>query len=138
MKTNFEIWRDSDNVVQYKEGFKTQCTQYTKEFSPEELKAYFIREYAENSVEYADEIADLFNHYEYLPEVVQKLIDLNTEFQSYEDCEEFKNQLHKIGYTCEYGLDFQPYNLQELKTTNETPEEIETKVVIELNNIYKS
>jgi len=127
MKTNFEIWRDSDNVIKTAEnGYKTQCGQYKKEHTEEELKAYFIKEYCSNDKDRADEIADLLEHYEDLPEEVQKLIDENTEFQSYEDCEEFKNKLHKIGYTCEYGLDNIPHSLIKLETTNETPEDMNT------------
>jgi len=137
MKTNFEIFRDSDNVIKTAEnGYKTQCGQYKKEHTEAELKAYFIKEYCENNKERADEIADLFEHYEDLPEEVQKLIDENTEFQSYEDCEEFKNQLHKIGYTCEYGLDNIPHSLRKLETTNETPKEMKTteNIVFEHEN----
>lgn len=137
MKTNFEIWRDSDNVIRTAEnGYKTQCGQYKKTHTEDELKAYFIKEYCENNKERADEIADLFEHYDELPEEVKKLIDKNKEFQSYEYCEEFKNKLHKIGYTCEYGLDNIPHSLRKLQTTNETTEEMKTteNIVFEHEN----
>ena len=123
MKTNFEIWRDSDNVVKTSEnGYKTQCSQYGKEFTESELKAYFIKEYCYNDKERADEIADLFEHYEDLPDEVNELIaKFETDKQNidgYECCKNLVKALEKIGYTCEYGLDGIPYNLQKLETTN--------------------
>jgi len=132
MKTNFEIWRESDNVVKTSEnGYKTQCSQYNKEFSHDELKAYFIKEYAENSKDYADEIADLFNHYEDLPLKIKEIINVfNNEVDvtenGYDLCKKLVSELEIHGYTCEYGLDAEPYNLQKLETTNETPEEMNT------------
>lgn len=77
-KTNFEIWRDSDNVVKVGEdAYKTQCSQYCKSFSEQELKKYFIKEYGENNIDYADSY-DVF----YLEfEVYVKFLDSKNKFK---------------------------------------------------------
>lgn len=54
---------------------------------------------------------DLFEHYETLPQNIQTLINENTEFHSYKECEEFVKKLNKFGYTCDYGFDAVPFNL---------------------------
>jgi len=123
MKTNFEIWRDSDNVIKTAEnGYRTQCGQYKKEHTEDELKAYFIKEYCDNNKERADEIADLFEHYDELPQEVQSIIDvfnLNKDVteNGYDLCKKLVSELEIQGYTCEYGLDAEPYNLQKLEPT---------------------
>ena len=42
---NFDWWLQSDNVLEYEGGYLTQCTQYGKKFTLEEIKQYYIREY---------------------------------------------------------------------------------------------
>lgn len=132
MKTNFEIWRDSDNVVKTSQnGYKTQCSQYGKEFTESELKAYFIKEYCSNDKERADEIADLFEHCEELPLKIKEIISVfNTEIDvtenAYDLCKKLVSELEIHGYVCEYGLDSIPHSLRKLETTNETPEEMNT------------
>lgn len=70
---------------------------------------------------------DLFKHTEILPFRVREILyDFEQKSTSYEDCKNLVAELEKIGYTCEYGLDASPYNLQKLETTNETPEEMKT------------
>lgn len=132
MKTNFEIWRDSDNVFKTAEnGYKTQCGQYKKTHTEDELKAYFIKEYCDNNKERADEIADLFEHTEILPFRVREILyDFEQKESSYEDCKKLVSELESVGYTCEYGLDNIPHSLIKLETTNETPEDMKTENIV--------
>lgn len=46
----FKDWLNSDNVVKFHNGYRTQCTLYRKSFSLQELEDYYDREYglAEN------------------------------------------------------------------------------------------
>jgi len=70
---------------------------------------------------------DLFENIKDLPQEVREIIfQFENSKLSYEDCKILVHELEIHGYTCEYGLDFQPYNLQKLETTNETPEEMNT------------
>lgn len=67
-----------------------------------------------------NEITDLFEQWESLPNDVQNLIDqynlrLEGNENGYEVCKEFLKDVRKKGYTFEYGLDGIPYNLQKLK-----------------------
>lgn len=62
-----------------------------------------------------DEEEDLFANYDKLPIRVQKIIaDFSEDDNSYEDCKRFIAKLNKVGYTCEYGLDAEPYGLRKL------------------------
>lgn len=58
-KTNFEIWKESDNVIKVGENeFQTQCSLYIITFTEKELKAYYKREYCNATFK-----ADGFEHY---------------------------------------------------------------------------
>lgn len=62
---------------------------------------------------------DLFNNQEEMPPVLLELVE---EFQykdattglNYNDCREFQARAEKIGFTFEWGLDAEPYNLKPL------------------------
>lgn len=41
----FTLWFNSDNVIQVSGGWITQCTQYRKIFTYDELMMYFEQEY---------------------------------------------------------------------------------------------
>ena len=69
---------------------------------------------------------DLFEHYGALPKEVQDLILTITDEFDYKDCENMVLSLNDLGYTCEYGLSAELFNLQKLETTNKTPEEMNT------------
>lgn len=53
---------------------------------------------------------DKFEHYEELPQVVRDIISRHDTF-NYETCERLIEDLNKVGYSCEYGLDAIPFNL---------------------------
>jgi hypothetical protein len=58
---------------------------------------------------------DLFETPEVLPANVRTLIDKFSEMDAtYENCNTLVQELNKIGYTCEYGLDAIPYELKQL------------------------
>ncbi len=58
---------------------------------------------------------DLFDNYKNLP---KEVIDIITKFDylntNYNICSKLVEQLNVVGYTCEYGLDAIPYNLQKI------------------------
>jgi hypothetical protein len=58
---------------------------------------------------------DLFEHYETLPIEVKEILD-NYQYcdNTYENCSNLVDELEKVGYTCEYGLDAEPYGLQKI------------------------
>ena len=55
---------------------------------------------------------DLFEQYETLPNKVREIIDAINEY--YYSIMEAKRRMNDIGYTFDYGIDFQPYNLRKL------------------------
>lgn len=58
---------------------------------------------------------DLFEHYETLPQEVQDILLKHcTGENSYDECRALISALEPLGYTCDYGLDGQPYNLKKL------------------------
>ena len=62
-----------------------------------------------------DEGVDLFEYYDTLPKKVNDLIDnFEDSNKTYKKCKQFVADLEKIGYTCEYGLDAEPYGLRKL------------------------
>ena len=60
---------------------------------------------------------DLFEHIETLPQEVRDVLDKHMEDweDDYRKCAELVADLEAVGYTCEYGLSAEPYNLR-LKT----------------------
>lgn len=61
------------------------------------------------------ELYDLFEDYEnHPPELIAVLENFDLEELDYDSCAELVTELEKIGYTCEYGLDAQPYELKKL------------------------
>lgn len=58
---------------------------------------------------------DLFEHYNELPKEVKEIIDeFNENGYTYENCKILVERLEVVGYTCEYYLDAQPFNLKKL------------------------
>lgn len=58
---------------------------------------------------------DLFEHPELLPLEVQGVIDKFSESENdYADCAKLVEELNDVGYTCDYGLDAEPYNLRKI------------------------
>lgn len=63
---------------------------------------------------------DLFEHYDTLPFEVQVILDEFSEMDStYESCAKLVEELNKVGYTCEYYLDAEPFGLRELSKFDE-------------------
>lgn len=64
-------------------------------------------------------INDLFQEVQTLPQSVQRIINFYlTKYESgkydYSDSKSFLKQLNKKGFTFDYGLDNEPYNLRKL------------------------
>ena len=62
---------------------------------------------------------DLFEHYEDQPAYLKIICDkwqqkLEEDGLDYKNCKSFLNEVEKIGYTFEYGLDAEPFNLRKL------------------------
>ena len=58
---------------------------------------------------------DLFETPEVLPADVKAVIEKFSELDTtYINCADLVQELNKVGYTCEYGLDASPYNLTKL------------------------
>lgn len=58
---------------------------------------------------------DLFEKTEFLPIAVQQILnDFSMEESTYENCNKLKQNLEKVGYSCDYCLDAQPFNLHKI------------------------
>ncbi len=58
---------------------------------------------------------DLFEYYENLPTEVTAILDnFSSEICSYKNCENLITELEKIGYSCEYDLSGELFNLIKL------------------------
>ena len=104
-------------------------TYYDKEHNEllSKIKSFETEEQAHNhsfalqgnsmigSLQYIDvtEIPCLFEDYENQPKQVVKILDeyLLAE-NDYDTCMDLVEKLEEIGYTCEYGLDNEPFNLR--------------------------
>jgi hypothetical protein len=59
---------------------------------------------------------DLFETPELIPHEVQAVLDtFSDEASSYWELERILNQVEKLGYTFEYGLDAEPFNLRKIE-----------------------
>jgi hypothetical protein len=58
---------------------------------------------------------DLFENPELLPIEVQEILEKYSEMDnSYETCSELVRELNSVGYTCDYGLDAEPFELRKI------------------------
>lgn len=58
---------------------------------------------------------DLFDHYEELPEDIQKIImSFNEDNDLYQECSKMEHKMLKKGYTFEWSLDGIPYHLRKI------------------------
>jgi len=86
-------------------GKKKEVTKKTPEKAPAK----------KSSVSKSD---DLFEEYDKLPKDIQKLVDELNEVEDYRDTEKILKKMKDKGYTFEYYLDNQPYNLRKLDKTH--------------------
>ena len=59
-------------------------------------------------------MVDLFDTPEALPIEVHNILDKIDDQLSYEECAKLVSDLEEVGYTCDYYLDANPYNLRKL------------------------
>ena len=58
---------------------------------------------------------DLFDNMEILPKKVKKILKkFSLKSKTYENCSKLIKNLNKVGYSCDYGLDAEPYELTKL------------------------
>lgn len=57
---------------------------------------------------------DLFEQFETLPQRVKDVICIYNESTNYEELDEMIEELELLGYTCEYSLDYVPFNLKKI------------------------
>ena len=81
---------------------------------------------------------DMFEHYEKLPIEVQAILDKYSEMENdYENCGNLVDELELVGWTCEYGLSAEPYDLRELSKfdgwTNEMVDKIFELILNEMS-----
>lgn len=64
---------------------------------------------------------DLFEHYDKQPAKLSKIVEKYSSDESdYSDTEKFLKEVEAIGYTFDYGLDNEPYNLRKIGTQGNT------------------
>ena len=68
-------------------------------------------------VGFTNDYIDLFEYVERLPKTVQHTIELyaNLDTLTYNDCKAFLIDMENQGYTFEFGLDAEPYNLKRMQ-----------------------
>jgi len=72
---------------------------------------------------------DLFEQHETLPIEVQAILNRHLDGDNtYEQCASLVAELEAVGYTCEYGLDAEPYELRKLSKFDEWSTETIDKV----------
>lgn len=60
-------------------------------------------------------VIDLFEHYETLPDEIRVIIDKYlTCDNSWENCRALEAELKPLGYTFEWGMSGEPYNLRKI------------------------
>jgi hypothetical protein len=58
---------------------------------------------------------DLFENPELLPIEVLEILEKYSEMDnSYQNCSELVQELNSVGYTCDYGLDAEPFDLRKI------------------------
>lgn len=61
------------------------------------------------------EPADLLEDIDSLPDMVQDILEsYSLEDMTYDTCENLQAELHAVGYSIDYGLDAEPFNLRKL------------------------
>jgi hypothetical protein len=76
---------------------------------------------------------DLFNTPELLPQEVKDILAKYEEMgTSYDTCHKLIKDLEQVGYTCDYGLDGIPYELQKIKSNQ--MEKIKLKLLVSIDD----
>ena len=60
-------------------------------------------------------MADMFEHYDQLPQEVQEVLGKHAEMdETYENCANLVSDLESVGWTCDYYLDAVPFDLRKI------------------------
>jgi hypothetical protein len=128
LASNQLIYRSSDNST-HTVGFVNEKTKnlHISPFASIDVRlegeewakknGYKIRRTYKTGGEIPSDI-DLFEYYEYIPVNVQKVLDkANLENGlNYDELESLKDKIEKLGFTFDYSLDAEPYNLRKVGT----------------------
>lgn len=121
-KPQTEIWETKEMAVNTAKRYSSPQMQdefsNVKVFDEDGSEVDYMSEakYDEGG-ETEDEGIDLFEDYDDIPENVQKVLDKHSdafENEDYKGLEKAKKELEKIGYTFEYGLDGEAYDLRKI------------------------
>jgi len=79
---------------------------------------------------------DLFENYDQQPKILSDILNqYNLENMTYKNCKEMLQKVNEIGYTFEYGLDAQPFNLKTKDMKNLSGEYNSTNCFVEQNEL---
>lgn len=71
-----------------------------------------------------EEFKDMFAYYDELPTEIKEVLDKYAEMDNtYENCGNLVEDLEELGWTCEYGLDAEPYDLRQLTNFDKMDDE---------------
>ena len=84
-----------------------------------------------------EDFKDMFAYYDELPIEIQMILDKYAEMDfTYENCGNLIDELEVLGWTCEYGLDAEPYDLRQLTNFDKWDDEtIDSVLETILNDI---
>jgi radical SAM superfamily enzyme len=113
-----QIFESDDNILEcyYDERLKRYCVQFNAHLrtyatlqTMEKKRNNLVDKYA-----LVERPIDLFEHPDSLPVAVQEVLNKHCDANSYEACTDMLNELKPLGYTFDFYLDAQPYNLQKI------------------------
>jgi hypothetical protein len=86
-----------------------------------------------------EDFKDMFAYYDELPIEIQMILDKYVEMDfTYENCGNLIDELEVLGWTCEYGLDAEPYDLRQLtnfdKWDDETIDSVFETILNDIKN----
>jgi len=120
-KPQTEIWETKEMAVNSAKRYSSPQMrgEYTniKVFDEDGAEVDYMSEDKYEDGGDTDEGVDLFEDYDDIPENVQKVLDDHSdafENEDYKGLEKAKKELEKIGYTFEYGLDGEAYDLRKI------------------------
>ncbi len=123
---------DDDKI----DGLVKEYDAFTENYKLPNISADELKRSIESGEVVIDEqeVDDLFElEFQDLPEEVRIVLAKHPLVTCYEECKALTEDLKLIGYTVEYGLDAQPYNLRKIEQENKFKEE-----TVIITNVFMS